>query len=159
MTFVVELRDLKKILPQPLTHFWYRAPELLCLLRVRLALVSLLGFALDYHFDPRAAPSGGALALLCGLLSAAVSATLGLLCDASVGIAALFSNDANPVADLGQRLSLCFGEQVFPFDICAAAGTFPSFSWHSTVALMLCSLLSFGCGFRRPQSPRLARKP
>ncbi|HKO48044.1 MAG TPA: hypothetical protein VJV79_09990 [Polyangiaceae bacterium] len=128
------------------------------MLRVRLALVSLLGAALDYYFAPKVAPSGGALALLCGVLSAAVSATVGLLRDASVGVSALFSADVSPAFRLGQRLSLCFGEQVFPFDICAEAGPFPSFSWHSTVALMLGSALLFGCGVRPRHSPKLGQK-
>lgn len=156
MTFVVELRDLKKSLPRPIVALlWQRAGELLCVLRIRLALLGLLGFALERPFDaPAVAPSGGALALLCGVLSAAVSATLGLLCDAGSGLSALFSEDASSLFRFEQKLSLCFGEPLFPFDICPGAGPFPPFSWHSTLALLACAVLLFGCSFRRAESPK-----
>jgi len=158
MTFVVELRDLKKNLPRPVGYFWRRSAESLCALRVRLAFFGLLGFAIDHAFDARIAHEGGVLASLCGVLSAAVSATLGLLGDFGVGVYALFSDDASPVLRLGQGLSLCFEEQVSPFDVCAAAAPFPAFSWHFGVALMLFSPLLFGCGFRGQQSPKLGRE-
>jgi hypothetical protein len=154
MTSVVELRDPKKSLPRPVAHLWQRGALLLCALRIRLAFLGLLGFALDYPFDAKVAPSGGVLALLCSVLSAAVSATLGLLCAASVAFYTLFCDDPSPVFRVGQGLSPCFGEQVFPFAICAEAGPFPSFSWPSTLALTLCALLLFGCGSRRHDSAR-----
>ena len=158
MTIALELRDLKKNLPRPVSHFWRRGAGLLCALRVRLALFGLIGFLLDRAFDDQIARDGGVLASLCGVLSAAVSATLGLLFDFSADVYTLFSADASPVFRLGQRLSLCLGEQGWPFDACAAATPFPSFSWHFAVALMLFSPLLFGCGFPGQQSPKLERK-
>jgi len=149
MTFVVELRDLKKSLPRPLTHFWQRAVEVLCASRVRLAKFGLLAFALDCSLDASSAPGDGVLALLCGVLSAAVSATLGLLQNASNSLYALFSDEANPVLSLEQKLSLCFGEPIFAFDGCPEAGSFPSLPWHSMVALAVCAFLIFGGGSRR----------
>ena len=155
MTFVFELRDLKKSLPRPIAHFWQRAAELLCALRIRLALLGLLGFALERPFDaPVVTPSGGPLALLCGVLSAAVSATFGLLCDAGSGLSALFSEDASPLLRLEHRLSLGFGEPMLPFDICPGAGPFPPFSWPSTLALLASAVLLFGGSFRRAESPQ-----
>ncbi len=147
MTFVVELRDLKKNLPRPVPHFWQRV---LCVLRTRLAFLGLLGFALGSPVI--GAPSGGALALLCGVLSAAVSATLGLLCDASMALSALFSDDASPALRLGQRLSLCFGAPLSPFDICHESRSFPTVSGYALSALAACSLLLFGSGFSRRES-------
>src|SRR6187431_2627393 len=80
MTLVVELRDLKKSLPRPLSHLWRRASGLLCELRIRLALLGLLYLALDWPVGGGSAQSGGSLLpSLCGLLTAAVSATLGLV--------------------------------------------------------------------------------
>jgi|SRR6187431_3143471 len=149
MTLVVELRDLKKSLPRPLSHLWRRASGLLCELRIRLALLGLLYLALDWPVGGGSAQSGGSLLpSLCGLLTAAVSATLGLVSDPSIGLGALFSADANPGSQLGQRLSLCLGEPVFPFAVCPEAGSFPAFSGHYLCALAACALFLFGCGLR-----------
>ncbi len=122
MTFVVELRELKKNLPGPLSHFWQRSARGLCALRIRLAPFGLLGLSFGFPVDASSAASGGVLAVLCAVLSAAVSATLGLLCDASSGLSALLSADASPAFRLGQRLSLCLGEPLLPFDICPEGG-------------------------------------
>ena len=158
MTFVVELRDLKKSLPRPVTHFWQRAAAGLCTSHVRAACFGLLAFALGCPLDASGAPSGGVLAFLCGVLSAADSATLGLLQNAGSGLYALFSDDASPVFPLGQTLSQCFGEPLFAFDICPEAGLFPPFSWHSTLALTVCAFLLLGCDPRRKESPTPGRE-
>jgi hypothetical protein len=155
MTFVVELRDLMKGLPRPVIHFWQRAADDLCALRVRVALLGvlgLLGLSLDCPLGASGA-AGGVPALLCGVLCAAVSATLGLLQNASSDLYALFSDDASPAFRLGQRLSPCFGEPLLSFDTCPEAGLFPVFSWHSTLALAICACLLLGCGPRRKESP------
>ncbi|HEY3256177.1 MAG TPA: hypothetical protein VGJ91_19595 [Polyangiaceae bacterium] len=158
MTFVVELRDLKKFLPRPSSHLWQRAIGALCVVRVRLALLGLLGFALVCPVDAPLGLRAGALASLCSVLSAAVAATLGLLRDACIGLSALFSDDSSPLFRLEQRSSLCFGEPMFPFDICPEAGPFPALSWHFALVLLICALLLFGCGIRRPESPRYGRE-
>jgi len=157
MTFVVELRDLKKSLPRPVAHFWQRVVELACVLRIRLVLLGLLGLALDYAFPPKVAPSGGAPALLCSVLSAAVSATLGLLGDASTGLYTLFGDSASPLFRLGQRLNLCFGEPVFALDICSEVGSFPTFSGHCTLALVACALFLFSGGVNQREVARRGR--
>jgi len=149
MTFVVELRDLKKSLPRPVTHLWKRSLDALCALRVRLVSLGLLLVALGYPVDGGAAPHDGVLATLCAVLTAAVSATAGLLCDASGGLLALFGDPSSLAFKLPQRLSLCFAEPVLPLDICPAAGPFPTFSGHRAWALAACVMFMFGCGFRR----------
>jgi hypothetical protein len=158
MTFVVELRDPKKSLPRPVSHFWQRAAEGLCTLRVRLAILGLLGLSLDCPLHASATRSGGTLALLCGILSAAVSATLGLLQNASSGMSAWFADDASPAFRLGQGLALCLGEPLFAFDICPETGPFPAVSWHSTLALAVSAFLLLGCGPRPKQSPNRGRE-
>ena len=145
MTFVVELRDLKKGLPRPVTHLWRRSLDALCVLRVRLVCLALLVVALGYPVDG-SAPQLGVLAVLCAVLSAAVSATTGLLCDASSSLLALFGDPSSPLR-LQQRLSVCFAEPAFPLDICPATGPFPAFSGHRAWALAACAMLLFGCVF------------
>jgi hypothetical protein len=151
MTFVLDVRDRKKSLLRPVIHFWQRAGELLYVLRKHLALLGVLGFALDYPFAPKAAPIGSVLPLLCGVLSAAVSATLALLCNASIGLYSLFSDDASPLFRIGQRFNLCLGEPAFTSDICPEAGPFPAFSGHCALALVACALFLFGGGVSRKQ--------
>jgi hypothetical protein len=145
MTFVVELRDLKKSLPRPVAHFWQQATGALCALRFRLAVLGLLGCALACPLDTGATASSGILALLCGVLTAAASATLGLLCDASSALSGL-SEHANAALGLGQRLDLRFTEPLLKFDICPETGPFPALSGHSLVALAACAFLLFGPG-------------
>ena len=149
MTFVVELRDLKRGLPRPLSHFWQRAAKMFCALRLKLAFISLLCLALDWPADGKLAPRSGVLASVCGVLTAAVSATLTLMSDACSGLSALFSDDLSALFPFGQGLSLCLEGSVFPFDVCRQAGTFPAFSGYSTLALLACALLLFGCSFSR----------
>src|SRR5438477_10854306 len=110
MTIVVELRDLKKGLPRPITQLWQRATNALCVLRVRLACVALLGVALASPLEGGPAPYEGALAMLCAVLTAVVSATAGLLCDAGSDVLALFGDPANSAFRLQQGLSLCCTE-------------------------------------------------
>jgi len=155
MTIVVELRDLKKSLPRPVSHFWQRASQGLCMVRVRIACLCLLGLALGYPADAEAVPRDGVLAMLCAVLTAAVSATIGLLCDASSGLSGWFFDHSSPAFRLEQRFSVCFGEQVFPFDLCPAGGTFPTFSAQRLCALVACALLLFGCGLHRGRSVQL----
>ena len=150
MAFHVALHELKKNLTRPVTHFWPRASDVWCALRFRLAFLGLVGFALGFPFDAQVA-SGGVLGLLCGVLTAAVSAMLGLLYDAGAGLYALFSDDASALIPLGRRLSLCLAEPVLPFDICADARAFPPFSGHSALALGAWVLFLFGM-YRRPSA-------
>jgi hypothetical protein len=157
MTIVLALRDLKKNLVRPVSHLWPRAERRWCVVRVRLAFLGLLGLLLGDPLNPGLIADGHALAVLCGVLSAAVSAAVGLLCDASVGLCVLFRDDTSPVFRLGRRLSLCPEEQVFPLDLCLDAGPFPAFSLQSMIALLLCSLFLFGAGFRRTAPSRGAR--
>jgi hypothetical protein len=147
MTFVVELRDLKRGLPRPIIHFWRRAADALCALRVRLAFLGLLGCALDCPLDASVTAGSGVLALLCGVLAAAASATLGLICDASSALSGLLGEHASPAFRLDRGLGLRFAEPVIKFDICPETGPFPAFSWHCLVALVACALLLFGSGF------------
>ena len=149
MTFVVELRDLKKSLPRPVTHLWQRLPDALCTQRVRLVFLGLLLVALGYPVDAGASPHAGLLATLCAVLTAAVSATAGLLCDATGDLLALFADPSSPAFKLPQGLGLCFAEPVLPLDICPTTGPFPTFSGHRALALAACVVLLFGCGFRR----------
>jgi hypothetical protein len=93
------------------------------------------------------------LAGLCDVLTAAVSATFALLCDASDGLSALFSDPPSPIFGLAERLNRCFGESLLPFDTCPVAGPFPTFSGLRLCALGACALLLFGCGFRRREAP------
>jgi len=147
MTFVVELRDLKKSLPRPVTHFWQQAASALCALRVRLAFLGLLGCAMDCPLDASVTAGSGVLALLCGVLTAAASATLGLMCDATSALSGLLGDYASPAWRLDRGLGLHFAEPQLKFDICPQAGPFPALSGHSLVALVACALLLFGSGF------------
>jgi hypothetical protein len=149
MTFVVDLRDLKKSLARPVTHFWQRSLGALCVLRVRAVLLALLLVSLGYPVDGGAAPHDGALAMVCAVLTAFVSATVGLLCDASSGVLALFGDPSSPAFKLQERLGLCFAEPVLPLEFCPAAGPFPAFSGHRVWALAACTLFLFSCSFRR----------
>lgn len=158
MTFVVELRELKKSLPRPVPRFWQRTAQGLCALRLRLAFLGLVGVVFDFPVARGVSSSAGVLASLCGLLTAAVSATLGLLRDTSVGLAALFS-DASPGFRLGQRLSLCFGEPLLPLDICPETGPFPTLSGNCLFALGACAWLLFGCGFSRQRPAKSGHGP
>jgi len=151
MTFVVELRDLKKSLPRPVTHFWQQAMGALCALRVRLALLGLLGCALDCPLDAGVTAGSGLLGLLCGVLAAAASATLGLLCEASSALYALVSDHESAVSQLEQGLNLHFSEPLMKFDICPDTGPFPTLSGHCLCALGACALLLFGGGLSRRQ--------
>jgi hypothetical protein len=152
MTFVVELRDLKKSLPRPVTLLWQRSIGALCAPRVRLACMGLLMLTIGYPVDNGAGPHDGVLAMLCAVLTAAVSATAGLLCDASSTLLALVGDPSNPA--LGQRLSLCFSEPVLPLDVCPAPGPFPTFSGHRAWALAACAVFLFGFGFVRRASAK-----
>jgi hypothetical protein len=149
MTLVVELRDLKKNLPRPLAHFWQHATEAACLSRIRIACLVLLGIALGYPFDAGPARDG-VLAMLCAVLTALVSATTGLVCDAGSGVARLFGDHSNSAF----RLSQCFGEPILPVDISSVTAPFPAFSGHRMFALAACALFLFGCGVRRREPPR-----
>jgi len=149
MTFVVELRDLKKSLPRPVTQLWQRSLDALCARRVRLAFLGLLLVALGYPVDGGAVSHDGVLATLCAVLTAAVSATAGLLCDASGDLLALFGDASSPAFGLPQGLNLCIAEPVLPLDICPAAGPFPAFSGYRGWALAACVVFMFGCGLGR----------
>jgi len=151
MTFVVELRDLKKSLPRPLTYWWPHAANALCFVRVRFACLALLAVALGYPVEPGAVPHDGVLAALCGLLTAAVSAMTSLLCDASSSLVALLG-DSSSSAFMHQSLGMCFAEPVLKLDICPASGPFPTFSGHRLWALAACVVFLFGCGFGRRAS-------
>jgi hypothetical protein len=157
MTIALELRGRNKNLPRPVVHFWHAVTAQLCLLRIRLAVLSLLGFALDYPFAPRATSDSRILASLCGVLSAAVSATLSLLGDASASLYTLFSDDTGPLFRIGQRLNLCFGEPVFALDLCPEAGPFPTISGHGALALAACALFLFGSGMTSPEPGKQAK--
>jgi hypothetical protein len=148
MTFVVELRDLKKSLPRPVAHLWQWSLDTLRVLRVRLICLGLLAVALGYPVDS-AAPHAGVLAMLCAVLTAAVSATACLLCDALGDLLALFGDPSSAASKLPQHLSMCFAEPVFPLDICPAAGPFPTFSGYRAWALVACAVFLFGCSFKR----------
>src|SRR4051794_36991902 len=110
MTFVVKLRNLKKSLPRRAPLLWQSAARQLCGLPVRVAVLGLLGVALECPVHESVTTGGGILALLCSVLTAAVSATLGLLGDTSSALSHLFGDYASPALRLGQPLGLCFGE-------------------------------------------------
>jgi len=150
MTFVVQLRDLKRLPRRAPLLLWQHATRQLCGLPVRVAVLGVLGVALEYPVDSVTA-SGGILALLCNVLTAAVSATLGLLGDTSSALSPLFGDYASPALRLGQPLSLCFGEPLLALDICPEAGAFPALSRNCLLALVACALLLFGCGFSRQE--------
>lgn len=154
MTFVVELRDLKKSLPRPIAYLWARTAGALCAVRVRVACLALLGLALGYPVEAGAAPHDGVLAMLCAVLTAAVSATTGLLCGASSALLALFGVSSNQTLGFEHHLNLCFAEPSFPLDICPAAGPFPTFSGQRALALAACAVFLFGCSFGRRGSVR-----
>jgi hypothetical protein len=149
MTFVVELRNLKKSLPLRAPLLWQSAARQLCGLPA--AALGLLGVALEFPVNESVTASGGILALLCSVLTAAVSATLGLLGDTSSALSRLFGDHASPALRLGQPLSLCFGEPLLPLDICPEAGAFPTLSGNCLLALVACALVLFGCGFSRQE--------
>ena len=142
MAVVIELRDLKKGLFRPVSCCWERSVHALCVLRVRVACVGLLGIALGYPLDD---PRESALVSLCDVLTAAVSATFALLCDATNGVSALLS--LPPIFGFARRLNLCFEEPLSPFDTCPTAAPFPAFSALRLCALGACALLLFGCSF------------
>ena len=148
MAFQIALHDLKKNLSRPVTHFWQRAEGECCGLRIRPTFLVLLGFAFYSPLDARVAAGGGVLGLLCGLLTAAVSAMLGLVYDASIGVYALLGNDANSLLPLGQRLGLCFEEPVFAFDICSSR-PFPPQWAQAALAFSACGLFLFSASRRR----------
>lgn len=154
MTFVVELRDLKKSLPRPVTQLWQRSIGALCAPRLRLGCLGLLVLAIGYPVDNAVGPHDSVLAMLCAVLTAAVSATAGLLCDASSTLLALFGDPPSPAFALGQRLSLCFSEPALPLDVCPTPGPFPTFSGHRTWAIAACTVFLFGCGFVRRASAK-----
>lgn len=156
MTFVVELRVLKKRLPRPVPHFWQQTLGALCVLRVRLAFLGLLGCALDCPLDAGVTAGSGLLALLCGVLTAAASATLGLLCEASRALSGLVSDHTDAALQLDQGLYLHFTEPLLKFDIYANTGPFPTLSGHCLCALGACALLLFGGGVgpRQPADRR-----
>lgn len=149
MTFVVELRVLKKSLPRPVTHFWQRTWGALCALRIRLAFLGLLGCALDCPLDAGVTAGSGLLALLCGVLTAAASATLGLFCEASSALSALVNDHTGGVLQHEHGLYPHFAEPLLKFDICPETGPFPALSGHCLCALGACALLLFGGGFSR----------
>jgi hypothetical protein len=155
MTNVLELRDLKKHVPRPVTLLWSRTAERVCALRGRLALLSLLVLALDCSFSPRVAPNGGVLASLCAVLSAAVSAALGLVCDARFGLYTLINDDAGQLAGQWQRVGEYLGAPVFAFDMCREVSPFPKFAAPDAFALFVCALCLFSCGRSReePEKP------
>ena len=91
------------------------------------------------------------LALLCGVLTAAASATLGLMCDASSALSGLFGDQTSLVFRFDRGLSLRFAEPLLKFDICPEAGPFPALSGHCLVGLAACAVLLFGTGFGHPE--------
>ncbi|HYQ42277.1 MAG TPA: hypothetical protein VER11_09915 [Polyangiaceae bacterium] len=152
MTLVVELRDLKKSLPRPVTHLWHRTARAVCGVRVRVACLGLLIIALGDPLDAGSGSRNGVLGMLCAVLTAAVSAATSLLCDTGSALFALFGDQSSPALGLGQKLGLCFADPASPFDICPATGAFPAFSLQRACALAACALILFGCGFghRKP---------
>jgi len=152
MTFVVELRDLKRSLPRPVTHLWHRTTHAVCVVRVRLACLGLLVVALGYPVDASSGSRDGVLGMLCAVLTAAVSAATSLLCDTGNALFALFSDQSGPTLRLEEKLGLWFADPASPFDICPATGAFPDFSLQRACALAACALILFGCGFghRKP---------
>jgi hypothetical protein len=88
--------------------------------------------------------------MLCAVLTALVSATTGLLCDASSDIAAALGDYSNSAL----RLSQCFGEPLLPFDISSVSAPFPGFSGDRVCALAACALFLFGCGYGRGEPTR-----
>ncbi|HET7542878.1 MAG TPA: hypothetical protein VFK05_23560 [Polyangiaceae bacterium] len=149
MTLVVELRDFKKDPRRPVSCCWQRSLELLCAQRFRVACMVLLGVALGYPVDSGWVARDGVLASLCDVLTAAVSATLALACDACDGLGALLSDPPSPMLGLSARLNGCFGEPLLAFDTCPAGRPFPTFSGLRLCALGVCALLLFGCGMAR----------
>ena len=153
MTFVFQLRGSKKMLTRPATRFWRQTTHALCALRLRLAFVGLLGVALERPLAVDAAPEGGVLPLLCGVLTASVSATLGLLLDASRELTALFSRDSTPLSWLSQSAGRWLGEPPSPFALYRDSSDFPALSWYSAALIGLAgaALSSLGGGFRRAE--------
>jgi len=150
MTILVELRDLRKSLPGLGTHFWRRAVRALAFAWLRPLSLGLLGIVvLEGPIGAPVTPGAGVLPLLCGVLTAAVSATFGLLFNASAELSALFSDGGKPFWP-GQVLSHWFGEPGLPFDIYADAPLIPTLSWRSALGFGTAALLLLA-GSVRPQ--------
>lgn len=149
MTLVVELRDLKQDRHRPSSCCWQRRLNSLCVQRLRIACLGLLAVAVGYPVDSGTLTRAGGLASLCDVLTAAVSASFALLCDACDVLSASLIEPPSLVFGLSEQLSGCFGESLLPFDTCPAAGPLPTFSGLRLFALGACALLLFGCSFGR----------
>jgi len=153
MTILVELRDLRKSLPGLGTHFWRRAVRALAFAWLRPLSLGLLGIVvLEGPIGAPVTPGAGVLPLLCGVLTAAVSATFGLLFNASAELSALFSDDGGQPFWAWQTLSHWFGEPGLPFDIYLDAAPIPTLSWRSALELATAALLVFAGSLRRQEA-------
>jgi len=150
MTILVELREIRKRLPGLGIRSWRRSVRALAGSWILLPL-SLLGIVLENPLGAPVTPGAGVLPLLCGVLTAAVSATFGLLFDASAELSALFSDGGKPFWP-GQVLSHWFGEPGLPFDIYADAPLIPTLSWRSALGFGTAALLLLAGSVRPQQS-------
>jgi ABC-2 type transport system permease protein len=168
---------------RPISYLWLRFCEGLGTMFLRMLMLGVFGFGLCAILTRSAAganasawPSGGPLALLCGMLTAVVAAALNLVFRAMIGLSAFFVQDTSPVSWVWQKLSFVFGGLMFPLDMypdslqsIAAATPFPSllyapgriaigaepaFVWHALATLAAWSIVSVLCvhfAFRRAQ--------
>ena len=151
MTILVELREIRKRLPGLGTRSWRRSVRALAGLWIRLLSLSLLGIVLENPLGAPVTPGAGVLPLLCGVLTAAVSATFGLLFNASAELSALFSDGGKPCWPW-QVLSHWFGEPGLPLDIYADAPLIPTLSWRSALGFGTAALLLLAGSVRPQQS-------
>ncbi len=150
-------------LTRPISYFWMRFAEGLGTLLMRMAALSVFGFALS-AFLSGGLPSGGPLALICGALTAVVAAALNLLFYAVIGLSAFFIEDTSPVYWVWQKLAFVFGGLMFPLDMYPASlqrvasftpfpsllyapgriaiGAEPAFVWRSTLVLAAWAVLA-----------------
>ena len=161
------------LLSRPISYFWLRFAEGLGTLLVRMLILAGFGFGIAYALSG-GLPAGGALALVCGALTAVVAATLNLIFCGVIGLSAFFIGDTSPVYWVWQKLAFVFGGLMFPLDMYPssvraianatpfpsllyapgriAIGAEPAFVWQTALVLagwLLVAVVSAHFAFRR----------
>ena len=172
----VELRsdNVAQRLPRPGSYTWLRIAGGLGALWARLMILCLVGFGLAFMVSG-ALSSGSWLSVLCGTLTAALTATLNLIFSGIIGLCALFIDDTSALYWVWQKLTFALGGPVFPLDmyagtvlhvadvtpfpsvLCAPPGGLPMeaesrFPWQTGLVftgLLLVVVLSAHFAFRR----------
>jgi len=148
MPFVLQLRGSN--ISRPVTRFHRHAAHTLCALRFCLALFGLLCVVMERPLIGVPA-DGGVLGLLCRLLTAAVSVTLGLLLDTSRELSEWLSLDPSPVWWLSQGARRWLAEPLSPLALYRDNSNLTVLSWYSAtlLALLSAALSPLGCAFGR----------